>query len=264
MFPSDNTLRGGVRESRIVITGVGALSPNGVGRERYFAALAGGHSGVRGITQFDASSLPSKVAGEVNGEFDPTRWVDAKNMKHVSRVVPMAIAAADEALRDANIDPLQLDLETRRNFAVMLGSGGGAIEFSERMYELWYKGATKQASVYAIPSGTIGTIASEISMAYDLHGFSHLISTGCTSSTDAIGYAYRNLKLGVADYILTGGADATITEGVMTGFCIMRIVATQFNDAPHTASRPFTKNRDGFVLGEGSWMFLMEREESAR
>ena len=264
MFTSDDTLRGAVRESRIVITGVGALSPNGVGRERYFDAIASGRSGVRGITQFDPSSLPCKVAGEVNGEFDPSRWVDAKNMKHVSRVVPMAIAAADEALRDANLDPSQLDLETRRNFGVMLGSGGGAIEFSERMYELWYKGATKQASVYSIPSGTIGTIASEISMAYDLHGFSHLISTGCTSSTDALGYAYRNLKLGVADYILTGGADATITEGVMTGFCIMRIVSTQFNSAPHTASRPFTRNRDGFVLGEGAWMFLMEREETAR
>src|SRR5690349_17396013 len=210
MFPTQDTLTGGVRESRIVITGVGALSPNGVGRERYFAALAAGHSGVRPITQFDASSLPCRVAGEVNGEFDPSRWVDAKNMKHVSRVVPMAIAAADEALRDAGIDPSQFDLETRRRFAVMLGSGGGAIEFSERMYELWYKGATKQASIYAIPSGTIGTIASEISMAYDLHGFSHLISTGCTSSTDALVYAFRNRNLGVADYVLAGVADAPI------------------------------------------------------
>jgi 3-oxoacyl-[acyl-carrier-protein] synthase II len=185
-------------------------------------------------------------------------------MKHVSRVVPMAIAATDEALRDAKLDPAQLDLEERRNFGVMLGSGGGAIEFSERMYELWYRGAVKQASVYAIPSGTIGTIASEISMAYDLHGFSHLISTGCTSSTDAIGYAYRNLKLGVCDYVVTGGADATITEGIMTGFCIMRIVSTSFNETPVAASRPFTKNRDGFVLGEGAWMFVMEREETAR
>jgi 3-oxoacyl-[acyl-carrier-protein] synthase II len=249
--------------SRIVITGVGALSPNGVGRETYFAALAAGRSGVRGITQFDASELPCRVAGEVNGEFDPARWVDAKDMKHVSRVVPMAIAAADEALRDAKLDPQAVDLETRRQIGVMLGSGGGAIEFSERMYELWYRGHVKQASVYAIPSGTIGTIASEISMAYDLHGFSHLISTGCTSSTDALGYAYRNLKLGVIDYVLTGGADSTITEGIMTGFCIMRIVSTSFNASPQEASRPFTGNRDGFVLGEGAWMFVMEREETA-
>jgi 3-oxoacyl-[acyl-carrier-protein] synthase II len=120
------------------------------------------------------------------------------------------------------------------------------------MYELWYAGAARQASIYSIPSGTIGTIASEISMAYDLHGYSHLISTGCTSSTDALGYAYRNLKLGITDYVVTGGADAAITEGVMTGFGIMRIVATAFNDRPTASSRPFSSDRCGFVLGEGS------------
>ncbi len=247
---------------RIVISGLGALSPNGVSREQYFAALSAGRSGVRNITQFDATSLPCRVAGEV--DFDPAVWIDAKNLKHVGRVVPMVIAATDEALRDARLDPAAMTLEERRNIGVMLGSGGGAIEFSERMYELWYRGAYKQASVYAIPSGTPGTLASEISMAYDLHGFSHLISTGCTSSTDAIGYAFRNLKLGVADYVIAGGADATITEGIMTGFCIMRIVSSSYNSTPEAASRPFTRNRDGFVLGEGSWMFVLERESTAR
>ena len=248
--------------SRIVITGVGVLSPNGRSREDYFSALAAGRSGIRQITQFDPGSLPCRIAAEV--DFDPTAWVDAKNIRHVSRVVPMAIAATDEALRDALLDPRELDLDTRRSIGVMLGSGGGAIEFTERMYELWYKDAVRQASVYSVPSGTIGTIASEISMAYDLHGFSHLISTGCTSSTDAIGYAYRNLKLGVIDYVVAGGADATITEGVMTGFCMMRIVTNSWNSNPEGGSRPFTGNRDGFVLGEGSWMFVMEREETAR
>ena len=247
---------------RIVITGVGALSPNGAGREEYFSAVAAGKSGIRGITQFTPASLPCRVAGEV--DFDPSAWVEQKDMKHVSRVVPMAIAAAHEALADALLDPPALDIDTRRSIGVMLGSGGGAIEFSERMYELWYKGAVKQASVYAIPSGTIGTLASEISMAFDLHGFSHLISTGCTSSTDALGYAYRNLKLGVIDYVVTGGADAPITEGILTGFSIMRIVATSFNDTPDAASRPFTRNREGFVLSEGAWMFVMERESTAR
>ncbi len=246
---------------RIVITGIGALSPNGAGRENYFAALKEGRSGIRTITRFDASSLPARIAGEV--DFDPTLWVDEKNMKHVSRAVPMVIAATDEALKDALLDPSAVDLETRRSIGVMLGSGGGAVEFNERMYELWFNDHTKQASVYSIPSGTIGTMASEISMAYDLHGFSHLISTGCTSSTDAIGYAYRNLKLGVIDYIVCGGADSTITEGVMTGFCIMRIVSNTRNDAPESASRPFSRDRDGFVLSEGSWMFVMEREETA-
>jgi 3-oxoacyl-[acyl-carrier-protein] synthase II len=246
----------------IVITGIGALSPNGIGRESYFSALREGRSGIRRITQFDPGSLPCRIAAEV--DFDPERWVDAKNIRHVSRVVPLAIAASDEALRDAQLDPAAMDLEGRRQIGVMLGSGGGAIEFSERMYELWYKGAAKQASIYSVPSGTIGTIASEISMAYDLHGFSHLISTGCTSSTDALGYAYRNLRLGVCDYVLAGGADATITEGVMTGFCMMRIVTNQFNEDPAAGSRPFTRNRDGFVLGEGSWMFVVERLSTAR
>jgi len=251
-----------MNRSRIVITGIGVLSPNGVGRDAYFRALAEGRSGIRSITQFDAASLPCRVAGEV--DFDPHAWVDPKNIRHVARVVPMAIAATAEALRDAKLDVTQMDLEARRTIGVMLGSGGGAVEFSERMYELWFNDAERQASIYSIPSGTIGTIASEISMAYDLHGFSHLISTGCTSSTDAIGYAYRNLKLGVIDYVICGGADATITEAVMTGFCVMRIVSNSRNDAPHTASRPFSKDRDGFVLSEGSWMFVMEREDTAR
>ena len=248
--------------SRIVISGIGALSPNGIGRESFFSAVASGRSGIRAITQFDASSLPCRIAGEV--DFDPAQWVDPKNLRHVSRVVPMAIAATDEALRDAKLDPKTLDLEGRRSIGVMLGSGGGAIEFSERMYELWFNDAEKQASIYSVPSGTIGTIASEISMAYDFHGFSHLISTGCTSSTDAIGYAYRNLKLGVIDYVICGGADATITEAVMTGFCMMRIVSNTRNSAPETASRPFSRDRDGFVLAEGAWMFVMEREETAK
>ncbi len=249
-------------DERIVITGVGAVSPNGLGREAYFAALKEGRSGVRTITRFDPSRVAARVAGEV--DFDEAAWMEARDLRNVSRVVPMVLAATDEALRDARLDPKSLDLEEKRSIGVMLGSGGGAVEFSERMYELWYAGNARQASVYSIPSGTIGTVASEISMAHDLHGFSHLISTGCTSSTDALGYAYRNLKLGVVDTIVTGGADATITEGVMTGFGIMRIVATGFNDRPEAASRPFSRDRSGFVLGEGAWMFVMERESTAR
>ncbi|HEY5610732.1 MAG TPA: beta-ketoacyl synthase N-terminal-like domain-containing protein, partial [Thermoanaerobaculia bacterium] len=192
-----------MNHSKIVISGIGALTPIGNGREAYFAGLASGKSGLGRITQFDSSALSCRIAGEVR-DFDPGAWVDPKNLKHVSRVVPLALAATDEALRDAKLDPLSLDLETKRRFGVLIGSGGGAIEFSERMYELWYRGNEKQASIYSIPSGTIGTLASEISMAYDLHGFSHLISTGCTSSTDAIGYAYRNLRLRVVDYVVAG------------------------------------------------------------
>ncbi|HXI11252.1 MAG TPA: beta-ketoacyl-[acyl-carrier-protein] synthase family protein [Thermoanaerobaculia bacterium] len=252
-----------MNQQRVVITGVGVVSPNGIGREQYFDAIANGRSGVRTITHFDPSALQARMAGEV-ADFDPGQWIDPKSLRHVARVVPLVIAATHEALQDAKLDPTQLNLEQKRMMGVMLGSGGGAVEFSERMYELWYAGKEKQASVYSVPSGTIGTIASEISMSYDLHGFSHLMSTGCTSSIDALGYAYRNLKLGVIDQVICGGADATITEGVMTGFALMRILGASRNDRPETASRPFSKNRDGFVLAEGAWMFIMEREESAR
>lgn len=248
---------------RIVISGLGVVSPNAAGRDDWFAALAAGRSGVKPISSFDASRLPSRIAGEVR-EFDPGEWIDPKQLRHVSRTVPMVLAASKEALDDAALDPSSLDLEARRRIGVILGSGGGAIEFSERMYELWYEGHEKQASVYSIPSGTIGTISSEISMMHQLHGFSHLISTGCTSSTDALGYALQNLQLGLADQVITGGADATITEGIMTGFSIMKIVSTHFNETPERASRPFSRDRDGFVLGEGAWMFVLERESSAR
>jgi 3-oxoacyl-[acyl-carrier-protein] synthase II len=248
---------------KVVISGVGVVSPNGIGRESYFEALKAGRSGIGPIELFDPSSLRCRIAAEVKN-FRIADWIDADNQKHVSRVVPLAIAAASEALLDARLEPQRLSLDERRRIAVILGSGGGAVEFSERMYELWYAGSARQASIYSIPSGTIGTIASELSMRWDLRGYSHLISTGCTSSTDAIGYALRNLQYGSADQIVVGGADATITEGVMTGFTMMRIISTSRNDDPERASRPFSRDRDGFILGEGAWMFVMELEESAR
>jgi 3-oxoacyl-[acyl-carrier-protein] synthase II len=248
---------------RIVISGVGAVSPNGIGRENYFTGLREGRSGVRPITGFDASNLRARIAGSIP-DFQPGDHFDPLQLRHVARAVPLATAATAEALLDARLDPAAETLDARRRMAVILGTGGGAVEFSERMYELWYDGHAKQASIYSIPSGTIGTLASEISMRWDLRGFSHVVSTGCTSSTDALGYAWMNLRLGLADVIVTGGTDATITEAVMTGFTIMRIVSTAHNDAPETASRPFSRDRDGFVLGEGAWMFVVEREESAK
>lgn len=249
--------------SKVVISGAGVVAPNGATREAYFSALARGESGIRAITSFDASSLPCRIAGEIR-DFDPGRWIDPKQLKHVSRTVPLSLAATHEALADAKLDPSSMSLAERRRIAVLLGTGGGAVEFSERMYGLWFEGHEKQASVYSVPSGTIGTLASEISMQHDLHGFSHVISTGCTSSTDALGYALMHLRSGTADIIVAGGADATITEGVMTGFCMMRIVSTSSNDEPSLGSRPFSADRDGFVLGEGAWMFVIEREETAR
>ena len=147
---------------------------------------------------------------------------------------------------------------------VVLGTGGGAIEFSERMYHLYYTNQVKKASVYAIASGTIGTLSSEISMRFGLRGLSHVVSTGCASSTDAMGYAFRSIKFGTADVVLTGGTDATVVRGIMEGFIMMRVVSTAHEREPRLASRPFSRDRDGFVLAEGSWMFVLEELERAR
>src|SRR5262249_49937678 len=186
------------------------------------------------------------------------------DLKHVSRAVPLAIAASTEALADAGIDPESLSLDERRGMGVVLGTGGGAIEFSERMYHLYYTNQVKKASVYAIASGTIGTLSSELSMRFGLRGLSHVVSTGCASSTDAMGYAFRSIKFGTADVVLTGGADATVVRGIMEGFIMMRVVSTAHEREPRLASRPFSRDRDGFVLAEGAWMFVLEELSRAR
>jgi 3-oxoacyl-[acyl-carrier-protein] synthase II len=252
-----------VTERRVAITGIGCLAPNGNGREAFARALAEGVSGVGRISLFDPEGLPATIAGELKG-FDPAAHVGAKDIRHVSRAVPMAIAASAEALSDAGIDPDTLSLEERRELGVVLGTGGGPIEFSERMYHLYYTNQVKKASVYAIASGTIGTLSSEISMRFGLRGLSHVVSTGCASSTDALGYAFRSIKFGTADVVLTGGADATVVRGIMEGFVMMRVVSTGRELEPRRASRPFSRDRDGFVLAEGAWMFVLEDLERAR
>jgi 3-oxoacyl-[acyl-carrier-protein] synthase II len=252
-----------VSERRVVITGIGCLSPNGNGREAFALALKRGASGVDRISLFDPEGLPVTIAGELKG-FDPTAWIGAKDIRHVSRAVPMAIAASSEALEDAGIDPSRLSLDERRGMGVVLGTGGGAIEFTERMYHLYYTNQTKKASIYSIPSGTIGTLSSEISMQFGLRGLSHVVSTGCASSTDALGYAFRSIKFGVGgDALLVGGVDATVVRGIMEGFVMMRIVSTSWECQPPRASRPFSADRDGFVLGEGAWMFVLEERRRA-
>jgi len=251
-----------VVERRVAITGMGCLSPNGNGREAYARALRAGRSGVGRISLFDPEGLPATIAGEVK-DFDPAAHLEPKDVRHVSRAVPMAIAAAEEALRDAGIDAAALTLEERRRLGVLLGTGGGPIEFSERMYHLYYTNQVKKASVYAIASGTIGTLSSEISMRFGLRGPSQVVSTGCASSTDALGHAFRAIKHGSEEIVLTGGVDATVVRGIMEGFVMMRVVSTAYEREPPRACRPFDSGRDGFVLGEGSWMFVLEDRERA-
>ncbi len=246
-----------------VITGIGAVSPNGVGREAFWSATRAGVSGIRRIGRFDPSGFPVQIAGEVEN-FAADDYVDPKDRPHVSRVVPLARAAVQEALADAGLDPARMTLDELRGVGVMVGSGGGSQEFSEEQYRLYYAGLQKQCSVYVIPSSTIGTLASEISMRFGFRGLSHVVSTGCTSSTDAVGYALRHLESGLIDTVVAGGVDAPIAPLIVRGFHLMRIMTTRWNHEPARASRPFSRDRDGFVIGEGAWFFVLENAERAR
>lgn len=249
-------------QNRVVITGIGCLSPNGIGRQAYFDALVGGVSGVKRISLFDPEPLDCQIAGEIR-DFDALQWISKKDMPHVSRAVPFAIAASHMALEDGQMDVEALGLAERRRFGVLVGSGGGTVEFMERQYHHFFNNTHRQASVYAVPSNTFGSIPSEVSMRFNFKGPSHLISTGCTSSTDALGYGYQQVQAGKLDRVLCGGVDAPITPGTMAGFCLMKVVTPSWNQDPEKGSRPFSKDRSGFVLGEGSWMFLLESREEA-
>ncbi len=248
---------------RVVVTGIGAVSPNGIGRENFWEATKQGKSGVGRITRFDPSEHLVQVAGEVK-DFDETVWVEPKDRPHVSRVVPLGATAAAECLADAGVNWRDMSKDQLREVGVLVGSGGGSMEFSEEQYRLYYEGLIKQCSVYTVPTGTIGTLSSEISMRFGFRGMSHIVSTGCTSSTDAIGYAYRNIQAGVLKMFLAGGVDAPIAPLILRGFQLMRIMTTSWNSEPERASRPFSRDRDGFVLAEGAWFFVLEELQNAR
>jgi 3-oxoacyl-[acyl-carrier-protein] synthase II len=247
---------------RIAITGIGVVSTFGVGREIFWDHVRRGVSGTRAITEFDASRYPCQVAAAVppftfadhgngngNGHGDPKRY---------SRAALFGVVAAQEAWHDAGL------AVGEPNAGVLIGSGGGGIDVGERQYEDFFTTGGKRVSPYAIAVGICGMVSSEISIALQLRGISHVLSTGCTSSTDAIGYAAMLLRNGDADTLLTGGTDGCVLPGMIFGFSRMRAVSTHFNHQPALASRPFDRGRDGFVLGEGAWMMALEREDRAR
>jgi 3-oxoacyl-[acyl-carrier-protein] synthase II len=251
-----------MRPRRVVITGMGCVTPLGIGREAFWNGLVAGKSGVRRIEAFDPSTFPVQIAAEVPS-FDWQSQLNPKDRKHVPRTVPLALAAAREALEDAQLFPDDLSLEDRRAFGVELGTGGGGLAFTEQQYEYWYVGPTSKASVYTIPASTHGGLSSELSMAFGLRGLSHIVSTGCTSSTDAMAYAAQHIALGRQDVMLTGGVDAPIAPGILAAFILMTVLTDEWNDEPHRASRPFSRNRSGIVLGEGSWIYVFEELDHA-
>jgi 3-oxoacyl-[acyl-carrier-protein] synthase II len=253
---------------RVVISGIGAVSTFGVGREAFWEHVRQGRSGTRTITDFDVSSFPCKVAAAVppvtiadapalDGELDDGR-VSRADPKRYSRAALLAVIAAREAWNDAG---LRVD---EPGAGVIIGSGGGGIDVGEAQYRDFFVTGGRHVTPYAIAVGIVGMVSSEVSISLGLRGVSHVLSTGCTSSTDALGYAARMIRAGEADVLLSGGADGCVTPGMIFGFSRMRAVSTRYNDRPAEASRPFDRERDGFVLGEGAWMYVVEAEPRAR
>ena len=219
------------KQRRVVITGMGVVSPNGIGQAAFTEAVLEGRSGVRRITRFDPSELNVQIAGEVVG-FDELAWMDKKERRNVSRVLPLAIAAASEAFASSGLDPAQLSIEELRRFGVIIGSGGGSQEFTEQQYELFFHDKHRQMSVHCVPTTVMGTLASDLSIRFGMRGPSHVVTTGCTSSTDALNYAMQQIRLGRADCVLSGGADSPIALGILKGFILMKIMTSSWNHAP--------------------------------
>src|SRR5215813_9883981 len=254
-------------EPRVAISGIGVVSPFGVGRERFWERVSQGCSGTTAITDFDASPFACRVASTVTGVtiedvppldgddiWDPGYRADPKRY---SRSALIGVIAAREAWRDAGLRIGEPDA------GVIVGSGGGGIDVGERQYYDFFVEQGRKVTPYAIPVSIVGMMSSEISISLRLRGISHVLSCGCTSSTDAIGYAAALLRSGDTEVVLSGGSDACVTPGMIFGFSRMKVVSMAHNDRPAQASRPFDRARDGFVLGEGAWMVVLEREDRA-
>jgi 3-oxoacyl-[acyl-carrier-protein] synthase II len=247
---------------RVVITGFGCVTPIGIGRDAFWDSLRAGRSGIRRIESFDASEFNVQIAGEV-AEFDWKAELQPKDRQHVPRTVPLALAAAREAVKDSGIDHEKLTSDERADFGVLLGTGGGGLAFTEKQFGYWFSGNAGKGSIYTIPASTHGGLSSELSMVFGLHGLSHVVSTGCTSSTDAVFYAAQHIALGRQNRMLAGGVDSPISPGILKGFEVMTVCTKEWNEEPERACRPFSLDRSGMVVGEGSWVFVLEELNSA-
>lgn len=253
---------------RVAVTGLGVVSPFGVGRECFWSNVSQGRSGARLLGDLAPEDFACRVAApvsnvsidhlpRVDGADDPDIR-DRADPKRYSRAALIAVIAAREAWNHAGLRTGEPDA------GVVIGSGGGGIDVGERQYYDFFVERGRKVTPYAIPISIVGMMSSEISISLRLRGVSHVLSCGCTSSTDAVAYAAGLIRSGEAEVLLTGGADACVTPGMMFGFSRMRVMPTRFNDAPALASRPFDLSREGFVLGEGAWMLVLEREDRAR
>ena len=253
---------------RVVVTGIGLVTPLGIGIENNWQRLTEGQSGLRAIQSFDVSDLPSKIAGQVprgetsSGLFNANDWVAPKDQKKMDTFILYAVAAADMAVRDSGWKPE--DDEGRERTGVMIGSGiGGLPEITETSLTLNEKGP-RRVSPFFIPAALINLAAGQVSIRHGFKGPNHAVVTACSTGAHAIGDASRLIALEDADVMVAGGTEAAVCRIGMAGFSAARALSSAFNDTPERASRPWDKDRDGFVIGEGAGIVVLEELEHAK
>ncbi len=244
---------------RVVVTGIGLVSPLGIGTDANWEALTAGRCGVGAITKFDASEFSARIAGEVRG-FDPLQFVEKKEVKKMDVFIQYAIAASQFAMDDAG---LQITPELSPRTGVFIASGIGGFTTIEREHKALLEGGPRKISPFFIPSAIINLAAGQVSIRFHAKGPNSATCTACSASAHAIGDAYEIIKRGDADVMIAGGSEAAITPMGIGGFAAMRALSTR-NDEPHRASRPFDRDRDGFIVGEGSGVLILEEYELAR
>lgn len=251
---------------RVVVTGLGLVTPLACGVEATWKKLLAGESGLGGISYFDASDLPARVAGQVptegDGAFIADDWVDVKEQKKMDRFILFAMAAADQALSDAGWQPKSEDDKCRSG--VMIGSGIGGLRNIESTSITLHEKGPRRVSPFFIPSALINLTSGFVSIKHGLKGPNHSAVTACSTGAHAIGDAARLIMLDDADVMVAGGAEAAICRVGMAGFAAARALSTSYNDTPEAASRPWDKGRDGFVMGEGAGVVVLEEYEHAK
>jgi len=244
---------------RVVVTGIGLVSSLGIGTDANWAALCAGHSGIRTITKFDASQFATRIAGEVKG-FDPLKFVEKKDVKKMDIFIQYAIAAAQFAVDDSK---LKITPELGPRAGVFIASGIGGFTTIEREHKALLEGGPRKISPFFIPSAIINLAAGQVSIRFGAKGPNSATCTACSASAHAIGDAFEIIKRGDADVMIAGGSEAAITPMGIGGFGALRALS-QRNDHPEKASRPFDKDRDGFIVGEGAGVLILEEHEMAK
>ena len=246
-------------QRRVVLTGVGLVSSVGIGTKATWGALCAGQTGIGPITRFDASGFSARIAGEVKG-FDPLDFVGKKDVKKMDVFIQYAVAASDFALSDAE---LKADVPLGRDVGVFIASGIGGFSTIEREHRALLEGGPRKISPFFIPSAIINLAAGQVSIRYGAKGPNSATCTACSASAHAIGDAFEIIKRGAADVMIAGGSEAAITPMGVGGFAAMRALSTR-NDEPERASRPFDRDRDGFIIGEGAGVVILEELGRAR